>query len=78
MAKSGKRQRWIEAQQPVPDVEQYLFGNGLSADDYRLSEDGVVSFIIDGKIYDLIIDHPNLDLAIQARLRTLGVGSRLP
>ncbi|QNO26272.1 hypothetical protein EEB18_016050 [Sphingopyxis sp. OPL5] len=73
MAKDGKRARWREAGEPLPDVDEYLFGNGLSVSDYSLSAEGVVSFKDKaGREFDLLIDHPRLEAAIKERLETLG------
>ncbi len=73
MAKSGKRERFREESEPLPDVDAYLFGDGLSFSDYCLSN-GVISFKAHGQVYDLIIDHPGLADAAESRLRALGVG----
>lgn len=73
MAKDGKRARWREASEPLPDVDEYLFGNGLSVSNYSLSPDGVVSFKDKaGREFDLLIDHPRLEAAIKERLEALG------
>jgi hypothetical protein len=73
MAKDGKRARWREASESLPDVDEYLFGNGMSVADYSLSSEGVVSFKDKaGREFDLLIDHPRLEAAIKDRLEALG------
>ncbi|NML06451.1 hypothetical protein [Sphingomonas sp. G-3-2-10] len=74
MAKAGKRERCREEAEPLPNVDDYLFGSGLSPSDYRLSEEGVISFKDKtGRVFDMLIDHPRLYAALKERLRALEV-----
>ncbi|MBS0411604.1 MAG: hypothetical protein JSR86_16930 [Proteobacteria bacterium] len=73
-----KRERHRIANEPIPDVDSYLFGHGLTLQDYALNADGVVSFRgPGGRAFDLIIDQPQLAAAVCERLRALGVSDSL-
>jgi hypothetical protein len=74
MSKSGKRERLRQASAEIPDVDTFLFGNGLSASDYFISDDGLIGFKDQsGREFDLIIDHPRIADAAVQRLKALGV-----
>jgi len=75
MGKVGRRERCHEATESLPDINEYLFGGGLSASDYCMPEEGVISFRLEnGRVYDLLIDQPRLATAVRRRLQELGIG----
>ncbi len=79
MPKLGKRERQREASEPMPDVDTFLFGNGLTVSDYFISRDGLIGFTdANGREFDLLIDHSRLADAALHRLKALGVGCTSP
>jgi hypothetical protein len=79
MPKLGKRERQREASEPMPDVDTFLFGNGLTVSDYFISKEGLIGFTdANGREFDLLIDHSRLAEAAHQRLKTLGVACTSP
>lgn len=65
----------------VPETDQgidgFLFGGGLTIDDYIMEGDVISYRSANGREFDLLIDHEGLAAACCARLIALGV-KRLP
>lgn len=79
MPKLGKRERQRETSEPMPDVDAFLFGNGLTVSDYFISGGGLIGFNdANGREFDLLIDHSRLADAAFNRLKALGVACRSP
>jgi hypothetical protein len=64
-------------QEPVPEVEELLFGSGLVVDDYYVERTPVAEVICyvdrDGRAFDLHINNEALASAAIAHLLALGV-----
>ena len=58
------------------EIDDYLFGDGLTVDDYFIDEE-LIGYKSNGREFHLLIDHEGLATACRVRLVELGV-RRLP
>jgi len=61
--------------QTVEEIDSYLFGQGLTINDYFV-EGELIGFTKNGRSFDLIIDHDEIHEACMDRLLSLGVEQR--
>ncbi|ULU24946.1 hypothetical protein [Dyella terrae] len=66
----------MDVPQTEQEIDAYLFGAGLTVDDYVMDGE-VIGYRSNGRDYDLLMDHEGLAAACKARLIALGV-RRLP
>lgn len=59
------------------EIDAFLFGSGLTVDDYVMEGDVISYRSTNGRDFDLLINHEGLAAAYRARLIELGV-KRLP
>lgn len=61
----------------LPNVDEYLFGNGMKLDDYYIQQTPVSEVVCyrnaEGRDFYLHINNPDLDEAVTRRLKELGV-----
>ncbi|GGA29517.1 hypothetical protein [Dyella nitratireducens] len=55
------------------EIDAWLFRDGLTVDDYFMDGQVIGYKLVNGREYDLLIDHEGLAAACRARLIELGV-----
>jgi hypothetical protein len=61
---------------PEQEIDAFLFGNGLTVDDYFMDGEVIGYKSANGREFDLLMDHEFFAAACRARLIELGVGRR--
>lgn len=67
----------MDVPESAQEIDAFLFGSGLTVDDYVMEDDVISYRSANGCEFDLLIDHEGLASACRARLIALGV-KRLP
>ena len=77
--KAGGEPIPLEVQSIIADPDPYLFGGGLSLEDYWIDQStgfGSIHFLVDGSERVWLISNEDLASALRARLVELGVKVR--